>query len=750
MGNGRFVNGKLHFVVSAAYVLTQTLRADWKTSLQNASDFLFAATGGQLQFGDVYFVDEDYGRLIADVVLVDTGTVSHATRGHFGETGQTVIYDEGDIGDLRRLPHELSHHIWGLGEEYSAPMTSLPIDKTNASPDNFTIPIRGGPANNTLSGDLALLRFAGGRDLSRSLISTNTPTQIVVVGAQPFPDLPTNCIEDVVWLQETSVSCGRPESTGADFCIMESGEPTFFCDASTHNPNQGTEQEVEHHMSCWEKIIATPGFEHFTVSTTLPADQPTPVNFIDLGKESRFAVVIDRSSSMTGDKLVYAKHGVMYWVESCTLADDSLSIIAYNSANQVLLPLTQANAIPSSLADDVDALTAAGTTNIRDALLEGVNQITSAPERAASQAVVLLTDGKHNRPIGTRLTEAVPRLLESGISAVAVGIGDGAQVDADDLDELADETQGLFQLVGVNDPTQIEQALIEANLFLQGTMLDTYPDEIVPAPPSHRRARSLTDRLYRRREAPTLEELLAALGISSGRLGSALDFGPFGDLFRLRNVYVEEGCGRVNFSINYPLKADFRIFLIDPRNRAVRPDGVNVREAGGGETHRLIVVNNPLRGSWKVVLFARGLPGHTPRARVTLSVGASNRKVVVVGGCDKSVYKRGEVPVVTASAKWVTGLTGLKVYVVVTSDTGETTRAVLRDGEPLSAEAGFYLARLRGLKEGKYRGVLHIVSSGKCLTADGLQMLKHSTGDLSLRSPAPKFHRVLPLYFQVT
>lgn len=751
MGNGRFVNGKLNFIVSADFTPSAAEMTVIRNCIQDASDFLYSATGGQIQLGDVYITDGNSGLVDAELVFLQAGDLSGGSRGKYGTPNTWAKISRNDRGNFRVLVHEMSHHVWDLGDEYAGPMQSFQIDKSAPAPDRKTIPIVNGPAANTLVNQQAIVRFGGSNDVRRQ-ISSNTSTQIVV--GTDYPDLPTNSSIDTAYLQDTNLGCGRPSVSGVSFCIMEDYSPgvTEFCQQNNHNALQQTDQQVLHNESCWDTIIGRPGFGSLTVPAALPVNPPAAVNFIDVLKENRFALVFDRSGSMSGDKLAYAKEGVKYWIDNCTIASDFLSIIAYNANNNILLPIIQASAIPNiaTVEGDVEAVTATGQTNIRDAIREGVTQITSVANRAVSQAVIVLTDGKHNRPVGTRLTEALTDLLDNGVKAVTVAIGEGNDVDASDLDQVAFESGGIMKLVGLSNPIDIETALIEASMYLSGALADSNSFDFVPAPPSYKKAKPLVDQLYKRTKVPTFRHVMRTLQIRNRQPGTTGAFRPYEDLFRIAEVYVERGCERVNFSINYKLQADFDLFLIDTSGSSVYPDGSTIIKVGNRPSHKIVTVRKPRQGVWLAVIFARRLLGGGQTSTVNLSVGAENRRLVTTGGCSKSVYKTTEKVEVFARASWESGLTGLKVRAAVRSPSGDSTIFDLSDGGALSETAGEYKAEISNLKVGQYKGLISIEGKSKNVRSDARHRLAHSNNaSLSAQSSAPKFRRVVPFYFQV-
>jgi uncharacterized protein YegL len=744
MGDGRFVGGKLTFLVSAAYTLTASDRTAWVAALQRSSDFMYAATGGQVQFGDIYLVDDSFGRLSADVVIFNTTGTAEATQGEFGTPGASVHYYDRDRGSPSIFVHELAHHVWNLGDEYAGPMEPVTIDRSAPAPNRHTIPVVETLVAGGLVGGHANVRRSNDQSDRRQIIS-NTAHQIVVDA--DYPDLPTNSSDDLAYVQETNVACGSPTATGVDFCIMESPATgvVAFCDPTTHTGVEPTDQEVRNGTSCWGTIMTEPGFEGLVLPGT-PASPSDPVNVIDVLKEARFALAIDRSLSMSGDKLAYAKEGARYWVDSCALADDYLSVIAYNATNTITLPLTQLATVQdrSAITAAIEGLSATGNTNVRDALREGVTQITSRPGRVATQAVIVLTDGKHNRPAGTRLIEAAPELTDNHVRAATIGIGEGTDVDAAELDELAYQTGGHFALVGLSNPVDVETALIETDMYLRGGLIDTQEFEFIPAP-IDQPAKAIA-RLYKKRRPPHLDEVLSAFGLGVSGLSGRRPFGGQSARFRLAKVSVEQGCERMSCAVNHTLGTAFDVFLVDPGGTAVHVDDVAVRRAAG-PAHVLLTVANPAAGVWRVIVFAREVP---TTASVNLSVGAENRRLVVTGGCTRSVYRTNEHPRLHARAAWDYDLTGLKVDAQIRSETGTTVTIPMTDGRLLTDAAGRYSCDAPELRVGHYHGVIRIAALRRPLRAGLRHIAMHTTATrLSARTSAPLFQRCIPVRFHV-
>lgn len=750
MGNGSFGNGRLDFIVSSSYPLTAAENAAVRADLQAASDFLFRATGGQVAFGEVYLVDEGLGRFDAEITLFDTpGAISGGSRGQFGVAMKFCIINKSDRSTPSVIVHEFAHHLWDLGDEYSGSMQAFQINKSVAAPNNLTIPVVLGqlPAG-SIAGQSVILAFAGDNNRPRKVVESNTPTIIRVGSNDPFPDLPTNSIEAFGWRQDTRLLCSPDGAT----CIMQDRQKTLFCTDSNHAAVE-TEQEELHHESCWSTIQSRPGFGTLTVPNSTPAPPYPVVNFQDLEKPRRYALVFDVSGSMAGDKLLYTQQGVKYWLESLAMPNDFLSLIAFNTANNVILPLSTLASVPGSiagLASAVDALTASGNTNIRDAVVEGVQQITSRPNRAVTQAVVLLTDGKHNRPQGTSLLESLSDLDAAGVRAMTLGVGHASQVDSADLQDLSDATNGLAYLVDPGDPIAIETALVEIYVFLASSVADSGLVDFVPAPPQKKYGPSIR-RLYKTMKSPSLRDVLALLP-PSGRTAPGAGGLPFdGQLFQQRSVYVERGCTEVSFTTNHRVDAEVDIFLIDPSGQEVVDNGVSVVKRTASESHEIMAVRRPATGIWRLVVLLRK-PTATGPTRVNFTVGAANPKITAWGGPTKAFFAKGKAPSFRARAAYDgSPLSGLRVEAELRPQAGPVQIVKLVDGGLASKISGEYVGSIAGLKRGSYRGVIRIESASTALKAMSRQLMSHlarTPGPFNFQVRCGRFSRCIPFAFE--
>ncbi|WP_437598687.1 VWA domain-containing protein [Sorangium sp. So ce590] len=121
--------------------------------------------------------------------------------------------------------------------------------------------------------------------------------------------------------------------------------------------------------------------------------------------DTNHVLVIDRSGSMSGDRIELAKKAAkIYWntlVSSNVPASQSftelLGVASYADTSSITYPMT---ALPASgLESAVDALVASGVTSIGSGLEEALGMLVAeSPTKSARECVILLSDGQHNTP----------------------------------------------------------------------------------------------------------------------------------------------------------------------------------------------------------------------------------------------------------------------------------------------------------------------------------------------------------------
>ncbi len=761
MGLGELQNGRLNMVMIAQHQLSPAEWAQWQRAVAKGSELLFDASQGQLQIGDVYFADDGNGEDTADVVLYPSGDPSFS-RGRFGNPGAAVHLMPYVRRQVLTLLHELGHHLWNLGEEYSQATTSHIIDSSAPAPNARTVPIQpSGLSTDQLVDEDADALLTINAQLERRPVVANTATSITV--GTDFSALPTDADTPTVRIQRPA-ECA--DSATANFCIMENSrgaagelapdgtwtpatDPiTEFCTDTNHDPDADTDQEARNADSCWETIVATPGYTGLTLPNPAapgPGAGSAPVTFYVLDPDPRFAVVLDRSLSMAdGNKLPDAQHGATYWVEFCAVAGDQLCVVWYNHNRDVLLPLTDVGTLTSAerqqLDTDIDAITPDGATNIRDALLASLTEISSVPTRAATQVAVLLTDGMHNSPFFSSAQQAVPKLRENGLRVYALGVGDATEVDIPTLDDISTGTGGRSYAVGTAQPNEIEAALVEINAEVRGGLIDSLPVDL-PDSGTGLACKKLKGHLKPGGERPQWKAVAELLGLEPGDDSWQVDLhDPC--VWTLR-IPVEKGAGRASFTLLHPESSEVWLYLLNPDGVPLDigdPGHDHVRSAA---PHEFSLVADPAPGWWTLILVR---PAAGPAIRCRVVVGVENKRLRTYATARASALLGETVPV-EAGASYRLPLTGLHVTARLTTPGGAQVAFTLTDVDGAGEDTGGYRGAFTATEIGRYHGVITIEGAAGAQTALGLTRLLHleDDGPVDLTSDAPPFRRTIPL-----
>ncbi len=134
-----------------------------------------------------------------------------------------------------------------------------------------------------------------------------------------------------------------------------------------------------------------------------------------------FAMVLDRSGSMDGEKMENMKEAVGYAVDHMS-DGDSVSVTIFDDQVETLVPSQ-----PAGNREEIKALTsqviARGGTQISDGLRAGMEELTKAYSRDRVNRILLLTDGRTWDDEDACLTIA-DEAVRRGIAITSIGIGD--------------------------------------------------------------------------------------------------------------------------------------------------------------------------------------------------------------------------------------------------------------------------------------------------------------------------------------
>lgn len=161
------------------------------------------------------------------------------------------------------------------------------------------------------------------------------------------------------------------------------------------------------------------------------------------------ALALDLSSSMDGEKLVYAKMAAENFIRWMNRRD-SFSLVTYATEAAVAFP-TSPLADKETLIHELRVQEASGNTNLSGGYLEAVKQLLTAKTPGAVSRVILLTDGQANHGVTDlrQLSKLVSKYQGEGISLSCIGVG--RDFDGVLLKALADAGMGNFHFIATAD-----------------------------------------------------------------------------------------------------------------------------------------------------------------------------------------------------------------------------------------------------------------------------------------------------------
>jgi len=136
------------------------------------------------------------------------------------------------------------------------------------------------------------------------------------------------------------------------------------------------------------------------------------------------SLVLDRSGSMAGDKMVKARNATMYCVDQM-LPTDRLSVVAFDDHIDVLFP-SEPVTNKSSMKNLISRVEARGSTALHEAWVRGGLTVSEQLIDKGVNRVVLITDGLANVGI-TSTDEIVSQAMglnQRGVSTSTIGIGE--------------------------------------------------------------------------------------------------------------------------------------------------------------------------------------------------------------------------------------------------------------------------------------------------------------------------------------
>jgi len=163
------------------------------------------------------------------------------------------------------------------------------------------------------------------------------------------------------------------------------------------------------------------------------------------------ALVIDRSGSMGGTKLSYARKAARFLAGELT-GRDRLAIVSFDDEVTVVVP-SMPVADPQPFIAAINVIHSGGSTALFDGWRAGATQVAERLDPGAMNRVLLLSDGQANHGLTDtdQIAAKVEGLTQRGISTSAFGLGD--DFDEDLMGAMAAAGDGT--LAHIETPSQL-------------------------------------------------------------------------------------------------------------------------------------------------------------------------------------------------------------------------------------------------------------------------------------------------------
>jgi Ca-activated chloride channel family protein len=169
------------------------------------------------------------------------------------------------------------------------------------------------------------------------------------------------------------------------------------------------------------------------------------------------SVVLDRSGSMSGDKLSYVKKATQFLVQHLGV-QDRFSLVTYDQKVAVHIAPTSV-VHKDNLSRSIETIMSGGTTNLSGGWLQGCQLVAEGLAEGQSNRVMLLTDGLANEGVtdSNRLVAMARQKREEGVTTTTMGVG--MDFNEDLLTRMANEGGGAFYFI--DNPDQAPKIFAE-------------------------------------------------------------------------------------------------------------------------------------------------------------------------------------------------------------------------------------------------------------------------------------------------
>jgi len=195
-----------------------------------------------------------------------------------------------------------------------------------------------------------------------------------------------------------------------------------------------------------------------------PIEEILPVKMKAPDKEERFstalALVLDRSGSMSGQKIEICKSAAIATVDLLT-SKDYVTVISFDSAARVIVPMTRVSS-KSTINSQISTINSGGGTNMHPGMSEGRAALNRV--NAKVKHMIVLSDGQTS---GSGYQQMAAQMKTEGITISTVAIGSGSH--GQRMQQIA--TAGGGSYYQTLDPTNIPRIFTQDAMTHMGKLI---------------------------------------------------------------------------------------------------------------------------------------------------------------------------------------------------------------------------------------------------------------------------------------